>query len=184
MTALRFDALHPAARAGRGPAGYRLGHHPVVVLVTLLAFALAWAYCGPVQLGGTTSYAIANGVSMLPRFHAGDLVVLRRESTYHVGEVAAYHNGQLGIVVMHRIIAITDGHYEFKGDNNTFADSFEPTRAQIVGAEWIHLPGVGRYVLKLRNPAAAALLLGLLWLGAFWPAATTRRRRRRHRDAH
>jgi signal peptidase I len=154
-----------------------------VAVVTLLLAAAAWFCLGPVQLGGPTSYAIANGVSMLPRFHAGDLVILRRESSYHVGEVAAYHNGQLGIVVMHRIIAINNGHYEFKGDNNTFADSFEPTKAQIVGAEWIHLPGLGRYVLKLRNPAAAALLLALLWLGAFWPGTTTRRRRRRHRNA-
>ena len=156
----------------------------LISLGTAMLLLVLWTFFAPPVLGGGTSYVIANGVSMLPKFHAGDLVILRREGNYHVGEVAAYNNGQLGVVVMHRIIAIHDGHYQFKGDNNNFADAFHPTKSQIVGAEWLHLVGAGRYVQKLRNPVAAAVLLGFLWLFAFWPREASRRQRRRHRHAY
>lgn len=153
-------------------------------LVGTLALAAAlWVGFAPQQLGGSTSYVITYGISMLPHFHAGDLVLLREEPSYHVGEVAGYHNGQLGVVVMHRIIAISDGRYVFKGDNNSFTDSYHPTKSQIVGAEWIHLPGVGHYLADLRSPAVAALALALLWILSFSFKTRSRRQRRRHRRA-
>lgn len=164
---------------------WRVDHHRV--LGTLLTIALlvgAWLALAPMQLAGSTSYVVTTGVSMLPRYHAGDLVLLRRESTYRVGEVAGYHNLQLGVTVMHRIIAIDHGHYVFKGDNNDYADSFEPTASQIVGAEWIHLPGWGNFLLTLRAPVVAAVLLGLMWLFVFLPRSGTRRQRRRRHHAH
>jgi len=167
--------------AGRRQPAYRkfLG-----VLGTVMLLFACWTFLAPPVLGGGTSYVITDGVSMLPKFHAGDLVILRKESTYHVGEVAAYHNGQLGIVEMHRIIAISGGRYSFKGDNNNFVDSFRPTKGQIVGAELVHVAGLGKIFVKLRNPAAAAVLLGVLWLVSFSPRHTSRRQRRRHRHAH
>jgi signal peptidase I len=122
---------------------------------------------------------------MLPNFHSGDLVLLRAQPSYHVGEVAGYRNQQLGgATIMHRIIAIEGDHYVFKGDNNNFTDTFQPTAAQIVGAEWLHLPGWGNVLLNLRTPVVGAVILGLLWLVLFWPRSSTRRQRRRHRHAH
>lgn len=121
---------------------------------------------------------------MLPNFHSGDLVLLHAEPRYNVGEVAGYHNAQLGVTVMHRIVAIKGGRYTFKGDNNSYTDPYEPTFAQIVGADWIHLPGWGNVLLDLRTPALGSVVLGLLWLALFWPRRGTRRQRRRHRHAH
>ena len=118
---------------------------------------------------------------MLPRYHAGDLVILRKEPSYHVGEVAAYHNEQLHAIVLHRIVAIRGTRYVFKGDNNSWVTTFEPTKSQIVGARWLHLPEAGRLLLDLRTPIVAALLLGVLWLYSFWSPSGSRRRRRRHR---
>jgi len=153
-----------------------------LVLVAAL-IGLGWLYLAPPQLGGRTTYVIADGTSMLPHYHAGDLVVLRKESSYTVGEVAAYHNHQLGVVVMHRIVAIKGGRYSFKGDNNNFVDSSQPTESQIVGTELVHVPGAGRLLLTLRDPAIAAGLLGLLWLTSFSAPQRSRRQRRRHRHA-
>ena len=173
-----------AVPAPKAVKGWTPRHHKIVAaVVTLALVAAGWALLAPPILGGRTSFAITNGTSMLPHFHAGDLVLLRKEPTYHIGEVAGYHNGQLHVVVMHRIVAISDGHYQFKGDNNDFVDSFEPTKAQIVGAEWVHLPGVGRYVEDLHVPAVAAVLCALLWLFSFRTKPTSRRRRRRRRHA-
>lgn len=151
------------------------------ILGILLCLAVVGAGLLPPQLGGATSYVITRGVSMLPHFHAGDLVVLRREPVYHVGEVAAYHNSQLGVVVMHRIYAVHGDRYAFKGDNNDFVDTYEPTQSQIVGAEWIHLPAAGAWLDKLRAPAVAAALLAGLWLYTFSSRSTSRRHRRRRR---
>lgn len=161
----------------RSHLGLRILASAVVVVVVL------WGGLLPQQLGGRMSYAIADGTSMLPHYHAGDLVILRSQPTYHVGEVAAFHNRQLGVIVLHRIVAIHNGRYVFKGDNNSWDTTYEPTKSQIVGAEWLHLPGAGRVVLDLRAPLVAAVLLGLLWLYSFWPKPTTRRQRRRHRHA-
>ncbi|MHB8506099.1 MAG: hypothetical protein ACYDEN_10370 [Acidimicrobiales bacterium] len=97
--------------------------------------------------------------------------------------MAGYHNGQLHVVVMHRIIAIHDGRYYFKGGNNNFVDSFQPTKSGIVGAEWVHLSGAGTYLLYLRNPAVTGIGLGAIWFISFAPRRRTRRKRRRHRLA-
>lgn len=179
---LRATTGHRGPRlvtTGRAPAARRLWRG-TGVLVLLLAF---WALLAPPAIGGRTSYVITDGVSMLPKFHAGDLVVLRKETSYHVGEVAAYYNKQLQRVVMHRIVKVHDGYYTFKGDNNSWVDSFEPTKAAIIGAEWLHLPGWGRYAEGTRDPTVAAVLLGALWLVSFYPRRVPRRQRRRHHHA-
>lgn len=179
----------PAVRVLRAGAGAAAARHRLGVpkalgaLATVVLLVAGWWALAPPQVGGSTSYAITEGVSMLPHFHAGDLVLLRKEPGYHVGEVAGFHDPQLGAVVMHRIVAIHGSHFVFKGDNNRFATTYEPTRSQIVGAEWVHLAGAGRYLMVLRLPAVAAVLLGMLWVFTFAPPARSRRRRRRHRHA-
>lgn len=135
-----------------------------------LIVAAACALFAPAQLGGRAAYAVTDGVSMLPHYRAGDLVVLRARHSYHVGEVAAYHNADLGVVVLHRIVAIDGDRYVFKGDHNNFRDTFHPTAAQIVGGQWLHLSGFGRYLQVFRRPAVAALLLAVIWLLSFRPA--------------
>jgi signal peptidase I len=160
--------------------------HPKLpaALITIVLFIAAWVTFAPPQLGGKVSYVVTDGVSMLPHYHAGDLVILRKEASYHVGEVAAYHNSQLDAVVMHRIIAREGDRFVFKGDNNNFADTDHPTAAQIVGAEWIHLPRLGDIVTHLRIPFVTAILLALLWVFAVGPAPLSRRKRkRRHHRA-
>jgi signal peptidase I len=154
-----------------------------VAVVTLALFVIAWALLAPPQLGGKVSYVVTDGISMLPHYRAGDLVILRKQSTYKVGEVAGYHNAQLGVVVMHRIIARDGNRFVFKGDNNDFEDAYHPTAAQIVGAEWVHIPRVGVIIEHLRVPIVAAVLLGVLWIFAFGPEPVSRHKRRRHRHA-
>jgi len=179
--------IGPMARVTRRPLRRRWSlRHPKlpVALLTIALFAAAWIMFAPPQLGGKVSYVVTDGVSMLPHYHAGDLVILRKEASYHVGEVAAYHNTQLDRVVMHRIIARQGDRFVFKGDSNNFADTNHPTAAQIVGAEWIHLPRLGDIVTHLRIPFVTAILLALLWIFSVGPAPLSRRkRRRRHHRA-
>jgi signal peptidase I len=172
----------------------RLGHIATGI-ATLAVVAAGWFFLAPTQLAGSTSYVQVYGVSMQPHFHAGDLVVVRAAGSYHVGEIVAYRNEQLGgHVVLHRIIGYANGRYTFKGDNNDFVDSYHPVRGDLVGRLWLHVPGAGRYLVWLRGRnllfvGGAALLLALLGAGlrserrpnlrrpetkpAFGPVATT-----------
>src|SRR3954454_17443144 len=90
----------------------------IAVVLTIAAAAVVAWFAWPQSLGGRTSYVTTHGVSMEPRFHTGDLAILQSTGDYQVGDVAAYHDRTLHTVVMHRIIAVRDGHYTFKGDNN------------------------------------------------------------------
>ena len=54
----------------------------------LVAAAAAWLAFAPAQLGGSATYAVVYGTSMLPHFHADDLVIVRKAGSYHAGDVA------------------------------------------------------------------------------------------------
>jgi signal peptidase I len=149
-------------------------------VLTLVALAAAWFYFAPTGLGGATSYVVTDGISMEPRFHAGDLALVRSQSSYRVGEIVAYHSNNLHTVVLHRIVALDGANYVFKGDHNNFSDFEHPARSQLMGALWLHVAGVGGNLASVRSPALIGALVGLSVL-LFAGAAFTHRRRLRRR---
>ncbi|MHB1568851.1 MAG: S24/S26 family peptidase [Solirubrobacteraceae bacterium] len=149
----------------------------------LLGAGAAWSYLAPTAIGGSTTYVVTSGISMQPRFHSGDLALVRPATRYHVGEIAAYRSSLLHVIVLHRIVAIHDGHYTFKGDNNHFLDPTRPTRAQMLGRLWMRIPHGGEVISWLHQPLTGAMLAGglaLLWL--LGDAQRRRRRGRRRRE--
>jgi len=182
------DALS-IARAPTGGHG-RVKSGPVLVKrrlvrmlkagVLLLAAIVLWQVFGPLAIGGGASYVVTDGVSMLPHYRAEGLVVTRAQKTYNVGEVVAYHNPQLGAVVMHRIVALDGDRYVFKGDNNSFRDTYHASASDLVGEEWIYIPHAGRYLRLVRTPALFATVLGVIAFFAAAQASSGRSRGRRH----
>jgi signal peptidase I len=130
-----------------------------LALAAVAAASVLWLALAPTQLGGPTSFASISGRSMEPGLRQGDLVVLRRADDYRVGDVVAYRSAVLHRTVLHRIVAIRDGHYTFRGDNNRFRDPGTATRGELVGREWIRLPLLGRLASALHAPWLVALLL-------------------------
>src|SRR4051794_32407571 len=104
-----------------------------LTMVTLAVAALGWLLLSPTALGGSTVYVTTHGISMQPRFHTGDLAVLRPADDYRVGDVVSYHSQLMHTVVMHRIVAVHDGRYTFQGDNNAWLDPEHPDRSQLMG---------------------------------------------------
>ena len=154
---------------------------------TLVVLAVAaWLVLAPTQIGGETSYVTTSGISMAPRFHTGDLAVVRPAQRYKVGDIVAYRSTMLHTVVLHRIIAIKGDRYAFKGDNNNFVDPTRPVRADLVGRLSLRVAHGGRVLAWLHTPFMAALLTGglaaLLLLGA--KHRRRRRDRRRPTDGH
>ena len=147
------------------------------IALAAAAFAATWWYVAPPPLGGSTTVVTVDGTSMLPKLRVTDLVALRPQHTYRVGDVVGYRSGLIHRVVLHRIVAIHDGRYVFKGDNNSFVDPDRPTRSQLVGRLWIHIPTAGRLVQQLHRAPVAAALAVLLVLTAGLSGSPKRRRR-------
>jgi hypothetical protein len=68
----------------------------------------------------------------------------------------------------------------FKGDNNDFRDQYHAKRSDLVGQEWVYVPGAGRYLKWLRSPLFFGLLVFSIALFGLRTPRTPRRRRRHH----
>jgi signal peptidase I len=149
----------------------------VINLVLLASLVAIWMAFAPTLIGGRASYVVVNGNSMEPGFHRGDLVIVQAASIYNVGDIAIYRNAELNAFVIHRIIAMEQDHYVFKGDNNSWIDTYRPNRAELIGKLWIHLPELGKAMEWLRLPINMGLTTGLL--GGILMASTMNPHRKR-----
>ncbi len=151
----------------------------IIGSLVVATVAIVCVRFAPTNLGGSTTYVSTHGTSMSPRFHAGDLAVVQPVGKYHVGDIAAYHSTTLrDAIVLHRIIAINDGHVTFKGDNNNFVDPDHPTVGQLVGRLAIRVPRGGIIRASLARPVVLFPILVILLT-----CATTGVQRKRRRKA-
>ncbi|MBK9928023.1 MAG: signal peptidase I [Anaerolineales bacterium] len=135
------------------------------IFLNIILFAglvVMWIAFAPTKLGGQASYVMVNGISMEPNYHTGDLVIVRKAQTYQVGDVVTYRDAILGDYIIHRIIAIGQDKYVFKGDNNSWIDVYRPTQEEIVGKQWIYIPKLGNFFKWMRVPLHLALMIVLL----------------------
>lgn len=135
-----------------------------IVLTALLLVILAtiWIVFAPMQLGGPAAYIMITGNSMEPKFHTGDLVIVFRQTSYHVGEMVAYRNAELGRPVFHRIVETRGEHFVFKGDNNSWLDSYQPVQNELLGAYWTQLPSAAKWIQWIRIPLHMGITLGII----------------------
>lgn len=151
------------------------------------ALRVGWTLClvglviafWPTALGGATSYVIVSGQSMLPALHEGDLVFLRSQDEYAVGDVVAFHPPPGDIahdaVVIHRLVAgdVQDG-FIAQGDNNDHLDPWDVQPSQVLGEQWLTVPKVGLLLAWVRSPLGLGLLAA--GLGVYLTLAWERRR--------
>ncbi len=146
----------------------RLRVGPVATAALLLAWFLLLR---PAALGGPTTWVVIRGDSMLPTYNTGDLVIVRAEPAYAIGDVVAYRvpAGDVGggDIVIHRLTGGDATGYEVTGDNNDGPDPWRPTPSDIVGRAWISMSGLGRVVTWIHQPMvagglAAALVVALV----------------------
>lgn len=151
----------------------RCSKRRVLLLLAVLAAVIAFL---PTQFGGQAGYVRTWGISMEPMFHAGDLGVIRTAHRYNVGDIVAYRN-DLGIIVLHRIIAMDGDRFVFKGDNNNFLDQEHPTSDRLIGRLWFRVPKGGRALAWLQQPISLAALIGaVVGAGGARRAVGSRRR--------
>ena len=147
-----------------------------LVTVALLLLAAAGWWLWPATLGGRTTYLVTQGVSMQPEFHSGDLALVRPASGYAVGDVVAYRGASLETVVLHRIVAVEDGRFRLRGDNNSWLDPDRVPPSAVLGRLVGRLPHGGDLLLQARNPIVLAVGSILVTLGGALLRSALRRR--------
>lgn len=144
-----------------------------IATLALAIGILAWlVLLRPTALGGSTTYVIVAGDSMLPVYQPGDLIVAQPAGISGPGSVIVYRipAGEQGAgrLIIHRIVADDSGTgYRTRGDHNSYTDPWRPTSADIVGRPVMTLPGVGNAIAFVRQPIVSAMLASLLavaWL--------------------
>lgn len=134
---------------------------PIALAIGFVAFAIVWVIFAPMSLGGQAAYVIINGNSMSPVYAQGDLVILQRVSAPQIGDIIAYRHPEIGPII-HRIIDFSGNKFIFKGDNNDWIDSYQPSQDELIGQAWIHIPRLGEGIRWLRQPLAMAALTALI----------------------
>jgi signal peptidase I len=141
---------------------YRRRAQALLTAFWIALLAAVWINFAPIQAGGQAAYVIVAGQSMEPNFHYGDLIIVHKDTRYQVGDVVAYNNADLHHYVIHRIIAEKRGRFLLQGDNNSWVDNYEPSSSEVLGKLWAHLPRLGIYMQKMREPFFLALFAGLI----------------------
>lgn len=151
------------------------------VLFFALLAAVLW-FTWPASLGGRASFVVVHGHSMDGTYRSGDIVLVRERSSYHVGDIAAYHvpEGQpgAGSGVIHRVKRIEGDRYVFQGDNRTTEDQWRPRASDVIGRALLRIPMAGETFWALLPWLwCAAVGITVTWM--LWPTREPRRPRRR-----
>lgn len=120
------------------------------------------------EVFGYSQYIVTSG-SMEPVFSAGDMILVRNEKSYELGDIVTFHD-PAGQTVTHKIVGSVEGQFITQGvANNTEDDDLLPPE-RIIGKLQVVVPGAGWVMNFLRTPlgililvAAAILLIGLPW---------------------
>lgn len=146
-------------------------------VVWLAAIAVLLLAMWPASLGGWTSYVIVHGQSMDPTYASGDLVIVREEAHYAVGDIIAYKIPKpspiAGHMVIHRVKEITQKGILTQGDNRETEDEWYLRHDDIVGKARIHLALPGGEAFWGYVPWAFCLLIGVGVVWMMWPGRPT-----------
>ena len=104
--------------------------------VLVIGLVLAWVFLAPTKIGGQASYVMIQGHSMEPKFHSGDLVLVREAASYQIGDIVTYWDDSMAAYTIHRIIDIKQDRFILQGDNNSWIDPVYPSQEEIIGKLW------------------------------------------------
>ena len=135
-------------------------------LLALIAVLIAWYFTlAPSSLNGPVTYTVISGHSMEPTLYTGDLVMVKKQDTYALGDTVLTQ--VYGGLVMHKIVWLSDTEVRTQGINNDFEDTWTLPRSAILGKQILVIKQFGTVLVNLRtNPlifgSFAAVLGGLL----------------------
>lgn len=111
----------------------------------------------PMPFGYGVSVVLSG--SMEPALQVNDLVIIRRTDTVEAGDIVVYQSE--GLLVIHRVISVTDEAVVTQGDANNVPDAPISSEA-IKGVLVCSVPKIGALVWLLKKPAVVVCILVLL----------------------
>ncbi|MCH5353036.1 MAG: signal peptidase I [Acutalibacter sp.] len=121
---------------------------------------------------GYSQYIVTTG-SMEPNISVGDLILVKAQEEYELGDIVTFHDAG-GATVTHRIMGTVSGQFITRGDANNTEDNDLLPPERIIGKLRLVLPGMGYMIEFLRSPLGIVLLVaaGVLliklpdWIGS------------------
>ena len=127
----------------------------------------------PMPLGYGAAVALTG--SMEPTIGEDDLIIVAKQDVYAEGDIVVYQSGS--ILVVHRIIDITDGMVTTQGDANEAADA--PIELSAIKGKVISIvPVLGSLARILKTPVATVVLLA----AAVWMLEASFRKEKKKRS--
>lgn len=106
--------------------------------------------------------AVVMSGSMEPAIMTNELILVKAEDSYEIGDVVVFQSGST--LVVHRIVAMDGETVTTRGDANNTEDQ-PVTMEQIKGRVFAHIPYVGTVVRMIKTPVATiALIVGAVLL--------------------
>lgn len=116
--------------------------------------------------------AVVLSGSMEPAISPNDLILVRDQKDYQVGDIVMYQTP--GLPVTHRIVAEEETGIVTKGDANNTADA-PIIQSQIIGKVILVIPAVGAVMKALQTPLGMLCLVVLLLVLIVLPAGRKER---------
>lgn len=111
-------------------------------------------------LGSYKSYAVRSG-SMEPTIMTGDIIVVKKQPHYFLGDVVTFRDRRQNVVT-HRLIATGEDSTELfstKGDANRAFDQEKIKEEQIIGRVVFTVPRLGYLMSFTKTPAGLIILV-------------------------
>lgn len=144
-----------------------------------IASSALWLALGPTSAGGSLTAVTVRGTSMSPGIVAGDLVVVRHDARYHVGDVVAHRAGPGDTLVLHRVVRVEGDRLVLRGDANHHDDEIQPATSDVIGRLVLRIAG-GERLVRPALTALAGLALVVVPVAIIGTPVARPRRRRRH----
>jgi len=114
----------------------------------------------------TTAF-LNTGTSMVPEIEPGDMVMIKKQSSYEKGDVISFISPD-NYITTHRIIEIEGNNYVTKGDSNKFIDSKDVNIKDIYGKVILIVPNVGP-IINFVSKYGVYLLIAAIVIGTAIP---------------
>lgn len=151
----------------------------MLLLVVFNGYKLIQRYVygnGMPTVFGYGSAVVVSG-SMEPELRINDLVIVKAQQGYELGDVIMFYDSSAGAYVTHRIVSVSAEGFGTQGDANNAPDQYLVPTDAVVGKVVGAMSGAGNVVSFLQSPAgmlACVIVLAVLWLV---PDLVSRRKR-------
>lgn len=130
----------------------------VIICNTYIVVAKTTGRLQPAVFGYSTAVVVSG--SMADAINVNDLVVVKEQSEYAVGDVISFENGSS--VVTHRIVREENGEFITKGDANNTEDEGSVKAESIVGKVVLTVPQIGAVIGFFQTQLGMAIMAAAL----------------------